>query len=485
MVADLHRGFTLLATLHRDPAAAAAFTGPVDGTWRRFFGLLPTELLHPPLSASQWAAMTTDVYVTVNGIRPAKGRSRTRPFTDCRAGDRGDDVVAALNAVWMDLDTYTKELSPEQVLAALETLKDDGRLPSWSLEIRSGRGLWVVWLLTRDDSESPPQATAANKAACVSINRALALRFAHLGADPASTNLARVTRVPGTINSTAVSEGKAGVVTWKYSSPLPRYTIGELSAAFPAEPSGPMEKRAAAQRGHAQTRKPWVDRGTYRAKRAPRGRPFCRRTAENAVRRRWGYSAMDILALWVVRDGYKRGQRHRAIFWIAVLLKLAWPSELGKSDEIHRICDEVNKRCKPPLSAGEVDGQIAKALAWESKGHVTNRKLAGLFGVTAEEAPLLQKLKPTVPSRRETRRAAAATIVDDWLEAKGTLPTDDELAGELTLAGYAVSRTTVWRDRRATGSTAAPPANRNSQRLETSAKNETAGLRSRGGRSRR
>jgi len=473
MASDVRRGIAALARLHRDPEAAAAFTGPIDGYWHPFFGLLPSELSEPTLSVAQWSALETDRYVTLNGMRPAKGRSRCDPFRDLHAGKRRDDQVTALNAVWADFDCYKRGLTPEQVLTVLGAKSDTGELPPWSLAIHSGRGLWLVWLLRRDDSELPPMATEENKAACLSINRALVTRFDYLGADPRSTNVGRVTRVPGSINSRAVSEGNDGIVRWEYCAPCPLYTVAEITAAFPSQSSRILEKRRNVQRGHSRLRPAWVDRGTYRARRAPRGAAFSSAKAVEAVPRRWGHTLLELLYLCSFREGFRKGHRHYAVFWIAHLLNRALPPAPGKRTEIVRICRDVNATFKPPLSVEEVGKATTNFTAWPTKGNVSNGFLAQQFDVTDEESALLRKLKPSAASRQERRRAALASVRVEWIDAKGTNPTVDDLTRELDLVGHSVSRATVARDLQMLDADAAPPTPPSAQGEGTSAKSET------------
>ena len=475
---DIRRGLALLAALHRDPKAIAALAGALDGKWRNLLGLTRSELLNPPFTATELAALKTDVYVSLHGMRPTKGTTRAKPFKGRRAGTRRNGSVAVLNAVWADLDTYRCRLSPEQALDALRALRDQGQLPAWSLEIHSGRGVWVLWLLrTDDDGDLPPEATDANKDACRRINAALVERFRHLGADGNATDLARVARVPLTRNAKAVAQGLDGTVRWELASPLPLYTIGELAAAFRAHASAQPPCRQ--RRGYPQRRSGWVDHGTYSAKRAPRGAPFSKHSAEPAARRRWSLAVLDLLSLAFYRGGYKQGHRHYALFWIAHLLNLALPSEPDKIAEIHRICRELNDESAEPLSVGSVKRQVVQATRWKPAGYVSNRTLAAKFNVTDDEAGLLRKLKPgsTQTNRREARREAVGAVRQDWVEAKGSPPTLDELAREVALAGHHASPTTLSRDLRALGygrrTAVAFPAARSGTGEKTSAKSET------------
>lgn len=479
--ADIRRGLALLAVLHRDPKAMAAFAGPLNGDWCNLFGLTRSELLDPPFTETELAALETNVYVSLHGMRPAKGKTRAKPFKGRRSGKRGNDVVAVLNAAWVDFDAYKVGLSADEVLEELRRLRDQGQLPPWSLDLDSGRGVWVLWFLRADDStDLPPEATPANKDACRRINAALVERFRHLGADGNSTDLARVARVPFTRNAKAVAEGLEGIVRWELAKPLPYYTIAELADVFLADES--VQPARGKRRGYQQRRSACVDRRTCRTKRAPRGRPFSPNAGDAAARQRWGLPLLDLLSLAFYRGGFKKGHRHYAVFWLARLLNLALPPEPGKLSDIYRICEEVNAEFTEPLPPATVKRQVLRATSWKPAGHVSNRALAAKFDVTDEEAALLRKLKPgsAETNSRDARRETVSAVRQDWIEAKGSPPTLDELAREVALAGHSVSPATVCRDLRALGyarrTAAGSPASRGGREEKTSAKNEKAAV---------
>ena len=468
---DISSGLAAVAALHTNRSAIAAFAGPLDGKWRNFFGLSPANLLRPPLTQSQLSILKTDVYVSIHGMRAPTGKSRTTPFLNLLSGRRGEAAVAVLNAVWVDLDTYKVGITDSDALAELRSLRNQGRLPPWSLQIHSGRGVWLVWMLrSDDDATSPPAATELNKDECRRINAALADQLQELGADRNSADLARVVRVPHTLNAKAVAEGRDAVVRWEFASPLPRYTVRELATCL-------LHKSHAAHRhGFAQQRSAWVDRRTFCTKRAPRGRAFDASTAQIAVHRRWSLPLLDMLALAFYRNGYKRGHRHYALFWIAHLLTLALPSEPMKLAEIHRICRELNAEFPAPLPESSVRRQVIRGTSWKPSNYVSHGDLARRFGVTEEEGSLLRRLKTSPLPRRERRRAALQECRQNWNDAKGCAPTLEELARELGLAGHAVSPATLSRDLRALGCTCtdAPSRSDPAQRTKSSAKNETA-----------
>lgn len=125
-----------------------------------------------------------------------------------RRGGTAADVTTG-HLVWADLDT------PEAIEAV-------GRFPvKPSMKLSSGNGQHVYWVLDR-----PTEAAEIVKA-----NKRLA---AHLGADPACTDQARVMRAPGTLNHKAPDDPRPcrvlEVVTETYSLDQVLHQVPELPA---------------------------------------------------------------------------------------------------------------------------------------------------------------------------------------------------------------------------------------------------------------
>src|SRR3954468_22534875 len=125
-----------------------------------------------------------DQYVALNPVRSQDGP---------RAG------IQTLHA---DLDYYKsppwKAAEPHAVFTAvLETLAASNIAPP-SLAVATGRGLQLVWCVGRVVNRAERKATAAMQA--------LVKLLAPFGADPACTDLARLFRLPGSVN------GKNGAV---------------------------------------------------------------------------------------------------------------------------------------------------------------------------------------------------------------------------------------------------------------------------------
>lgn len=112
------------------------------------------------------------------------------PFYGRRGGERR---LAALNAIWLDLDTYrVPELTGLGRCEISDRIFDaiiGAGLPAPSFLVDSGRGFYAIWLLTGGCRAALPRWRA--------VMRALVDWAKPLGADPACADPARVLRLPG------------------------------------------------------------------------------------------------------------------------------------------------------------------------------------------------------------------------------------------------------------------------------------------------
>lgn len=110
---------------------------------------------------------------------------------------RSTDKLLGVRAIWLDLDYYGVEALeglPVQEVAHLtyDRLRATG-IPLANLVVFTGRGLQLVWTFSPVKSQAGRKASAAMKR-LVDI-------FRDMGADPQCTDVSRVLRLPGSINS--------------------------------------------------------------------------------------------------------------------------------------------------------------------------------------------------------------------------------------------------------------------------------------------
>jgi hypothetical protein len=108
-------------------------------------------------------------------------------------GPRGRGRLAALNALWLDLDTYRiaslVHLPRAELYRRIASTIEQAGLPEPSLIVDSGRGMYVIWLLDGGAAAAEPRWKA--------VMKALVAWGKPLGADPACVDPARVLRLPG------------------------------------------------------------------------------------------------------------------------------------------------------------------------------------------------------------------------------------------------------------------------------------------------
>ena len=109
-----------------------------------------------------------------------------------------------MNACYLDLDSY--ELTPGQALGRLTQAAGEGIIPSPSVFGLSGRGIWAYWILVDVRDSLIPQRAFPEKIDLYShVQRGLyeaVMEFEpRLRPDANALDPARVTRVPGSVNT--------------------------------------------------------------------------------------------------------------------------------------------------------------------------------------------------------------------------------------------------------------------------------------------
>jgi hypothetical protein len=303
-----HRGFITIEQL------------PEGGGCKRMFKGLPASLISDPLSAP-----LPELYLPVNGLR-----------TPWRNGSN----VSYLNAVWADVDIYKVPGAKTEIeIGRFMDLADDGKVPSPSVVVRSGRGAWFMYLLREDQSDrSVPKTFAA-----LELWGRLQDRFANLLTengfipDRQARDVSHLIRVPGSLNSKAgqpvaytVSHGAGGKVI--------AYTMDELAREMrlPAAPAPTVS------RWHGFTAAPAS---------AQPSRPS---TGVKVPKRRAGQLALIALRerrFWLVvgmRGGaIKEGSRNALALCLSSILN-------GDPDRIVKVWRFGKLTCRPALTDGKI-----------------------------------------------------------------------------------------------------------------------------------
>lgn len=105
-------------------------------------------------------------------------------------------AVRHLNAFFVDLDIYNAGVSKNDVINAIDFLVKTERILRPTFIISSGRGMYLIWKI-----EDVPGIYKKTKGLYNAIQNYLVEQFDSLGADNGAKDIARVLRVPGTVNT--------------------------------------------------------------------------------------------------------------------------------------------------------------------------------------------------------------------------------------------------------------------------------------------
>lgn len=278
-----------------------------------------------------------------------------------KAGD-----VRYITSCWVDIDCRDgNEASLDQLLDRTLRAIDQGLAPPPSLVKLSGRGFWLFWILRSDkEPELPPGGFSENCRAFRAIQSALHRRFAPYGADSQASDLARLTRIEGSLNREAGR--RVGYALFKDDSGQVRsYTLAELAGALDADVP------------RTRYSKKWTH-GSADPERVRQGK-----AGNHAL---WAKRLRALEALRQARKGWRKGCRYYALAFTATAMRqTGWPEEdIRKAiQERAEQCLSPDGRTPMPLESADVEAAIAFRPA-----RVKNQYIADVLGVTPEEAAL-------------------------------------------------------------------------------------------------
>jgi len=404
--------------------------------------------------------LTQDAYFTVNSMY------RAAPYLNTLTGLpdvwRKEEHLKYLNAAYTDLDVGRPNSEKEEqrqtwrdAAAVAGKMMDRGELPQASIFARSGQGVYLFWLL-RDERNAalPPKGDAKHYperlALYKSVNRALGERLAHLAADAAAHDGARVLRVPGTrhgkthqhatymIQADATGKGYA-------------YTLSDLADRLGVKetnPSLPDQTRKLALGWYS----PWYGRQIKE-----------RGTAPNRVKgkiSRAAKRAQDMVTLEQHRGGWPKGRRRYRLELFARFLRSAGnaPKDVLKAVQV------MAANCNPPYPSDGNDtplGSVVDSVFTKNSQIISNDKLCKWLEVTPELARKLELLtilpqvvrderKPPPGGRRGQEKEARRDFIRDHLERYRDASCR-EVVKALVRAGRPASHQTVNKEMNALG----------------------------------
>lgn len=144
-------------------------------------GALFKQILVPVGEWPKWVQLDKDCFISPNTYYRRKRDTRS---------------VRHLNAFYVDLDYYKLGLSLDDVLQAFEFYAKTERIPMPTIIFDSGRGAYGVWKI-----EDVPGKFKQTKNLYNYIQQYICDLFSDFGADPKSKDIARILRVPYSVNT--------------------------------------------------------------------------------------------------------------------------------------------------------------------------------------------------------------------------------------------------------------------------------------------
>jgi hypothetical protein len=335
-----------------------------------------------------------------------------------------------LNACFIDIDFHdqTGPFDFGHHFGQVITLQDQKVIPPASLVMRSGRGIWLFWLLADSKIASlPPRAFPEHMLAYNDIELELTRRT---NADKVAHDVARITRVPGSINSKAGDTMR--VMFWRQYDATGRayvYTLESLAGFLGIE--------------LPQLR---------RRSNVPESRPEASARGLKGWQALWRHRFDDFQSLREMRGGFSEGCRNRAAYIFGVILRGNGITDSVVGQQLTKFGSD----CLPPLTASEIGGAIQQSKY--NRGKIRDSTIADYLKVTPEEAQYVPRwadrralpeigcsdMKLKYLQRADHRRQAIREILD----LLGRVPSCREMAVLLRQRGIQISHVQVSRDYR-------------------------------------
>ena len=391
---------------------------------------LPANSL-PGLFGQVISDLETDGFFAIHGMyRGHYGKNRKGYVADDGTplpnSYRESAGVRWLTANFVDLDCKKLGLEPGTVIGEVIRLQDAGVIPPASLITRSGNGVWLFWILS-DDHGKPIRGHDSTIVKWSRVQAAILGRFARFGSDTNAADAARVTRVPGSINS------KAGlkVSFWLQLDEQGQtfaYSLADLAGWFHVnlnvKPRRQIPDTAAGKKNIYQIR------------------------ASKGQRGRWAKALENFRRLWELRGTFREGTRNAAVMTLATIL-YSTPIGVGLTPAaIAAELEELFRDIEQPQGRPYTREEFTKTVTRASKQRLANPKaarnqtFADKLEITPQEAELLptwpaatrhqdkSEATPSLtrPQEAARRRLVIAGYMRDRLETSGGFPTSAELA---------------------------------------------------------
>ncbi|MFZ2658552.1 MAG: hypothetical protein WAX69_26705 [Victivallales bacterium] len=319
-----------------------------------------------------------DSYMTVNSYyRPAPYPNQITGLPDLW---RKEKNLRYLNACFVDLDVGrpddlnpAKRIKDTEAIGKVIELSDNGIIPPPSIFARSGRGLYLFWLLIGQNGKLQT-AFPNERRLYKEVNKEIAKRLESLGADKSAHDCARILRVPNSIHTGAhkpvkymlPADGNAIAYT---------YTLNELAGILRISHRERIEIATATN----YTLRTAINKGS-----CPLRRNGIIRKAKNRLQ--------DVLKIEKYIDGFPKGKRRRSLFYVCYFMRSAGYT---KEDALKTV-ESLAGNCKPVFPSND-DIPVARLVDEAYSGRagmqfvMNNSVLAKFFIVDDEMVDFFDK----------------------------------------------------------------------------------------------
>jgi hypothetical protein len=414
-ILEIHRGPDGFVTFHRKHGEELENLGSVP--------IAELKSIFPEFAAE----LERDSYFSINSFYRAGYCGPHLPMM--KPAHRLAKDARYLNACFVDIDFHDQPgpLDFGYQFGQVITLQEKRIIPPASLVMRSGRGLWLFWLLASPQNPLlPPSAFPEKVLAFNAIEHELIRRT---NADSAARDVARITRVPGSINTKAGDTLR--VMYWTQRDVNGRayvYTLESLANFLGVELPRLRPTRQAAE-----------------------PRPKASECALRGWSALWKQRFDDFETLRRMRGGFSEGCRNHAAYIYGVILR-----GNGLNDAaIRQAVTILGRECRQPLSEEAIKGAIHQS--GESRRQIKDSTIAGYLRVTPEEARIIprwadSKIQHRIdpvdmnlrPAQRKLFRYTAIAEIVRSLD--GRLPSGRKMAELLQQRGIQTSHVQVLTD---------------------------------------
>ena len=424
-----------ILSLHRRNDGYVTFHRQQSGDWQNLFSVKASDLdgYFPQMSP----LLERDAYFSINAFwKPGYKVSPHSPEgTELKHAHRDRKSVRWLTACFADLDCYNLGLSVGETVGLVIDAQDRKEIPPASMIVRSGRGVWVFWFLVDKKAPERPQAAFNDRVELWHhVQREIGTRLFRLGADAASRDVARVTRVPGSINSK--TEGNDRVDYWFQANSLGQrfsYTLDDL-----AEIVGAKRRKVESETSKV------VDALSERGRKGQAGR--------------WLKARADFENLWAQRGTWSEGTRNGALMVFLAILRSQRISEGTIRVEAERLVADFDQPKGREFTRLQFEETWKKTKGFKFGG-LTNQYIGDRLRITAAEAEHLSVFPPaggnddddeqsqlTKSELRDRRRVMLKDLIRqgkpptldalrDWLEERGHIVVNETIASDLRALG--------------------------------------------------